>query len=75
MGCYADLALFNPATVAALSTFERPHQYPVGIPYVIVNGRVAFDETGYHDLRAGRIIRSPAYAPAPAAPAPTPKVE
>jgi N-acyl-D-amino-acid deacylase len=75
VGCYADLALFNPATVAALSTFERPHQYPVGIPYVIVNGRVAFDETGYHDLRAGRIIRSPAYTPAPAAPAPTPKVE
>lgn len=75
VGCYADLALFDPATVAAQSTFERPHQYPVGIPYVIVNGRVTFDETGYHDLRAGRIIRNPAYAPAAPAPSVTPKVD
>lgn len=63
IGAFADLALFNPATVAAKSTFEEPHQYPVGIPYVVVNGQVAFDETGYHDVRAGRILRSASYVP------------
>jgi dihydroorotase/N-acyl-D-amino-acid deacylase len=68
VGAFADLALFDPATVAARSTFEDPHHYPVGIPYVVVNGRVAFDETGYHDIRAGRILRSAAYAPPPPEP-------
>ncbi len=63
VGYYADLALIDPATVAAKSTFEDPHHYPVGIPVVIVNGQVTFDETGYHDIRAGRILRGPAYSP------------
>jgi N-acyl-D-aspartate/D-glutamate deacylase len=67
VGAFADLALFDPATVAAKSTFEEPHQYPVGIPYVVVNGQVAFDPAGYHDVRAGRFLRSPSYVP-PAAP-------
>jgi dihydroorotase/N-acyl-D-amino-acid deacylase len=58
VGAYADLALFDPATVADRSTFEAPHQYPAGIPYVVINGRLAFDETGYHDIRAGRILRA-----------------
>ena len=66
VGAFADLALFDPANVAAKSTFEEPHQYPVGIPYVVVNGQVAFDETGYHDIRAGRILRSASYVPAAA---------
>jgi N-acyl-D-amino-acid deacylase len=34
----ADLVIFNPATVADVATFERPHGYPVGIPHVLVNG-------------------------------------
>ena len=37
-GLAADLALFDPDTVIDRSTFEDPHQYPVGIPYVFVNG-------------------------------------
>lgn len=73
VGYYADLALFDPATVATKSTFEDPHHYPDGIPVVIVNGQVAFDEAGYHDVRAGRILRGPSYTivtPKPAAEAP-----
>lgn len=61
VGYYADLAVFDPATVATKSTFEDPHHYPIGIPVVIVNGQIAFDETGYHDVRAGRILRGPSY--------------
>jgi N-acyl-D-amino-acid deacylase len=37
-GYAADLVLFDPATVGDRATFERPHAYAAGIPYVIVNG-------------------------------------
>ena len=38
-GYVADLALFDPQTVSDLATFEEPHQYAVGVPHVLVNGR------------------------------------
>jgi N-acyl-D-amino-acid deacylase len=41
VGKAADLAVFDPATVADTATFEAPHAYPVGIPNVIVGGRLA----------------------------------
>ena len=34
----ADIAVFDPATVADQASFENPHQYAVGVPYVLVNG-------------------------------------
>ena len=56
-GSYADVVVFDPATVADKSTFEQPHQYPVGIDYVFVNGVAALDAGRFTDARAGRIIR------------------
>jgi len=56
-GWYADLVVFDPATVKDMATFEKPHQYPVGIPWVIVNGRVTVDDGAYKDVRAGRVLR------------------
>ncbi|MDB5294106.1 MAG: aminoacylase [Phycisphaerales bacterium] len=38
VGLVADLTLFDPATVEDKATFDKPHQYPVGIPTVIVQG-------------------------------------
>jgi N-acyl-D-aspartate/D-glutamate deacylase len=38
------LTLFDPATARNEATFEDPHRYPTGIPYVIVNGAVAVDD-------------------------------
>ncbi|MBA3690476.1 MAG: D-aminoacylase [Actinobacteria bacterium] len=54
-GAYADLVLFDPATIADRATFESPHAYPVGIDAVVVNGRLAWD--GENRERAGRVIR------------------
>jgi N-acyl-D-amino-acid deacylase len=58
-GAYADVVVFDPATVADKSTFEQPHQYSVGIDYVFVNGVAAVDAGRYTDSRAGRVIKRP----------------
>ena len=38
-GYIADLALFDPDSVADRATFEQPHQYAAGVPHVVVNGQ------------------------------------
>lgn len=56
-GMAADLVVFDPATVADRSTFEAPHQYPVGIPYVLVNGVAVVEGGRFTDRRAGVVLR------------------
>lgn len=56
-GAFADIVVLDPATVADRATFQEPHQYPDGIPYVVVNGRVAVDGGGYTGVRAGRVLQ------------------
>jgi dihydroorotase/N-acyl-D-amino-acid deacylase len=56
-GAIADLVIFDPATIADRATFQEPHQYPVGIPFVIVNGEATVDGGEFRDLRAGRVLR------------------
>jgi N-acyl-D-amino-acid deacylase len=59
-GWYADLVVFDPAAVKDMATFERPHQYPVGIPWVLVNGRITVEDGSFRDVRAGRVLRKAA---------------
>jgi dihydroorotase/N-acyl-D-amino-acid deacylase len=56
-GSYADVVVFDPATVADRATFEAPHQYPVGIPWVLVNGRLLVEDGRFTGVRAGRVLR------------------
>jgi N-acyl-D-amino-acid deacylase len=56
-GYFADLALFDPETICDTATFEAPHRYPIGIPYVIVNGSVAVDAGEFNPCSPGRILR------------------
>jgi N-acyl-D-amino-acid deacylase len=56
-GARADLTIFDASAVADRATFEQPHQYPVGIPYVIVNGTLAVDNGRFTGARAGRVLR------------------
>jgi N-acyl-D-amino-acid deacylase len=56
-GMNADLVIFDPATVTDRATFQQPHQYPIGIPFVIVNGVVTVEDGVFRDVRAGRVLR------------------
>jgi len=42
-GTWADITVFNFEEIQDLATFEQPHQYPLGIDSVIVNGKLALD--------------------------------
>jgi N-acyl-D-amino-acid deacylase len=59
-GYAADLTIFDPAAVRDTATFEKPHAFAAGVPYVLVNG-VAVVRKGQHTgARAGRVLMSPA---------------
>jgi N-acyl-D-aspartate/D-glutamate deacylase len=53
-GYYADVVVFDPNTVIDRATYEKPHQYPVGIDYVVVNGVVTSTPKGHTGAKAGR---------------------
>ncbi|HYT65369.1 MAG TPA: D-aminoacylase [Vicinamibacterales bacterium] len=55
-GYAADLVIFDPAKVADRATFEAPHAYADGIPYVIVNGVVVVKNGTQTDARPGQVI-------------------
>ena len=56
-GLTADLVVFDPDTVIDNATWENPHQYPDGIPYVLVNGVPVVDEGKHTAARPGRVLR------------------
>ncbi|MGH7476328.1 MAG: N-acyl-D-amino-acid deacylase family protein [Longimicrobiales bacterium] len=58
----ADLVAFDPARVRDRATFEQPHQYPEGIPYVLVAGELVIREHEHTGAIRGRALR-----PSPAA--------
>ena len=56
-GCFADVVVFDPATIADRATFEQPHQFPVGISFVIVNGVTVLDNGQMTTARPGQALR------------------
>ncbi len=63
-GAFADVVIFDPALVSDKATFEEPHQYPVGIDHVLVNGVSMVENGAYTDRRAGRVLRRTPRPPA-----------
>lgn len=55
-GMRADLVLFDPNTVIDRASFTEPHRYPLGIQYVLVNGRLVITPAGHTGALPGRIL-------------------
>ncbi len=60
-GMYADLAIFDPATVADRATFEEPHQLSTGMEHVLVNGVPVVRNAIHTGATPGRVVRGPGY--------------
>ena len=56
LACVAFLVVFDPQTVADPATFEAPHAYATGIPYVLVNGVNVVRNGTQTDARPGQVI-------------------
>jgi N-acyl-D-amino-acid deacylase len=56
-GCLANVAVFSAEKVRDVGTFEDPHHYPEGIPYVIVNGIPVVDGGKFTSARPGKVLR------------------
>jgi N-acyl-D-aspartate/D-glutamate deacylase len=56
-GAYADVIVFDSATVADRATYEDPTRLAVGMRYVVVSGVVAVDGAVYTGALAGRVVR------------------
>jgi len=55
-GMKADIAVFDPATVRDVATFEKPHAYAEGFSYVIVNGQVVYERGAMTSARPGKVL-------------------
>jgi N-acyl-D-amino-acid deacylase len=55
-GYFADLTVFDPDSIADTATYDEPCQFPVGIPYVVVNGLVAVDNDQCTGVLAGQAV-------------------
>ena len=61
-GMFADLVVFDPATIADRATFEKPHQYAVGMKHVFVNGVQVLKDGEHTGARPGRALWGPGKA-------------
>ena len=64
-GQYADVVVFDPATVQDHATFDRPHQLSTGVSDVWINGVRALQNSEATGLPSGRVVRGRAWRGAP----------
>ncbi|MBX7126680.1 MAG: D-aminoacylase [Cyclobacteriaceae bacterium] len=60
-GFYADVVVFDPATISDHATFENAHQYATGVNHVIVNGVPVIVNGEHTHTRPGKIVRGPGW--------------
>src|SRR5437773_5972597 len=58
-GMFADLVVFDPATIADRATFARPHQYAAGVKHVFVNGQQVLKDGEHTGATPGRALSGP----------------
>jgi dihydroorotase/N-acyl-D-amino-acid deacylase len=62
-GMWADVVVFDPATIRDLATFEQPNQLSQGMEYVIVNGVPVIADGKMTGALPGKVLRGPGYVP------------
>jgi N-acyl-D-amino-acid deacylase len=58
-GMFADVVVFDPTTIADRATFEKPHQYAVGVKHVFVNGAQVIKDGEHTGAKPGRALWGP----------------
>ena len=61
VGNYADVVVFNPATIADHATYDKPFQYATGVEQVFVNGVQVLKDGEHTGAKPGRFIKGPGY--------------
>jgi len=59
--CFADIVVFDPATIKDHATFEKPHQYATGVQHVFVNGVQVLRDGEHTGAKPGQVVRGPGY--------------
>jgi len=62
-GMWADVVIFDPATVRDLATFDNPNQLSEGMEFVLVNGVPVIDQGKMTGALPGKVLRSASYVP------------
>ncbi len=62
-GLWADVVIFDPATVRDRATFDNPNQLSEGMDFVLVNGVPVIDQGKMTGALPGKVLRGPAYVP------------
>jgi N-acyl-D-amino-acid deacylase len=62
-GMWADVVVFDPATVRDRATFDNPNQLSDGMEFVLVNGVPVIDQGKMTGALPGKVLRGPAYVP------------
>ena len=60
-GYFADVVVFDPATIRDHATFEQPHQYATGMRHVFVNGETVLRDGEHTGAKPGRVVRGPGW--------------
>ncbi len=60
-GFFADITIFDPATIGDRATYQNPAQLSEGVKYVFVNGQIEYEDGNLTGTKAGSVLRGPGW--------------
>ena len=60
-GYFADIVVFDAATVTDHASYDTPHQYATGVLHVLVNGQPVLRNGEHTGARPGQVVRGPGW--------------
>jgi N-acyl-D-amino-acid deacylase len=64
-GYFADVVVFDPASIQDHATYDDPHQYATGVAHVLVNGTPVLRDGDHTGALPGRVVHGPGWAQNP----------